>query len=783
MLILDGAMGTEIVRRTGGKVPMGEILNKQAPEVILAIHRDYIEAGADIIETNTFSLNRFKAREAGLGENFPELLKRGIDLARKAAEDSVLVSGSVGPLGKLLYPLGELHPHEAYGAYAEIFRVMAQEGVDILQVETMVDIEEAKIAARAAQEIAPHIPLILSVTFTEEGRTLTGSDPNTAFSVLSKTPATVLSANCGREVEEFVEIAGVLSRKNRPFAIYPNAGLPVKKDGEIFYPMGPEEFADFTERFYEKGASIVGGCCGTTPSHIRALAKRFKGKEVKEGGETENFFFLASRTTLIPFGDGFPFRMVGERINPFGSKKLRPIIEAGDVEGIAEAALSQEREGADALDINLGTRGEKEPGFFAEVVREVSLRVKIPLLLDVKNASSAEEGFKWAPGTPALNSCTAEEKRMEEVLPLVKKYGAAVVAIAIDEKGVAERAKDKLRALEKFMKKAEDMGLSPADIIFDPVVLTASTGPWAVKETLKAIEEAKKLFKIPVILGLSNVSYGLPARKLLNFSFLAMAMERGADAAIMRAKAEAKEWVLASEFLSGRPSKFLEHFSKGVEISLSRKEEPSSPEQALSYAILEGKKQKAYELVLQLLQEKEPMEIMNEILIPAMRKVGELYERKIYFLPQLIASAEAMKRASSLIEKSLKGTGEKRWKIILATVKGDLHDIGKNIARAVLSNFGFEVVDLGKNVPLEEILAAVEKHRPHAVGLSCLMTTSLDEMERATKEIKKRWPRVLVVLGGATVSPRLVREFGGDIYAKDAVDGLKKLKEALEGGH
>ncbi len=783
VLILDGAMGTEVVRRYGGKLPLVEILNRQRPGLILSIHRDYIEAGADIIETNTFSLNRIKAEEAGLEGDFLDLLKRGIFLARKAAGDGVFVSGSVGPLGKLLQPLGELSWEQAYEAYHEVFSTMAREGVDIIQAETMVDLEEAKIAAMAAEEAAPNIPMILSMTFTEDGRTVTGSDPETAFAVLSRTHAEVLSANCGREVEEFLEIAGVLSRTGKPFAIYPNAGLPIKKGETLLYPMAPGEFSEYGEKFYRQGASIVGGCCGTTPEHIRALAQKLKGKSPRREGSPSRFFFLASRTNLLPTGTGFPFRMVGERINPFGSKKLKPLIETRDIEAIAQAAVQQERQGAEALDVNLGREGETSPEFFSAVLREITTRVKIPIFVDVKNLKSAETALKTTPGRAALNSCTAEEGRMEEVLPLVKRYRAAVVAIAIDEEGVAETSEKKLRALEKFLRKAEETGLSPLDIIFDPVVLSLSTGSRGIRETLRAIEEVKRNFPVPIILGLSNVSYGMPGRRTLNRAFLAMAIERGADAAIMSLGEENRKTAMASELLIGKASRFMDLLSRGPQPLSSARPSPTSPEEALRYAITDGNKAQAHTLVLELLEKMEPMEIMNKILIPAMKEVGELYERKVYFLPQLIASAEAMKRASSLIEERLKGEGQKKWKVVMATVKGDLHDIGKNIAKAVFSNFGFEVVDLGKNVPLEDLLEAISREKPHAVGLSCLMTTSLDEMERATREIKKRWPEVLVVLGGATVSPRLVKEFGADIYAKDAVDGLNKLKEALEGGH
>lgn len=780
VFILDGAMGTEILKRTGRKVPLGELLNVEDPQIVYSIHRDYVEAGADIIETNTFSANPFKLKESGIPEAMlNEIIKRGVHLAKEAAGDEALVSGSIGPLGKLLYPLGDITWEQVYDTYYRLSSVMADEGVDLIQIETQIDVEEAKIAVLAARE-ATNLPVIVSITFTEEGRTVTGSDPETAFSILERTGADILSVNCGREVEEFLEFVDILSTKGKPFAVYPNAGLPRRQGDSIVFPMGPEEFLGFAEQFFKKGASILGGCCGTTPEHIRLIAKNFKGRKPISKKGTK-FFFAASRTKLVPAGTGFPFMKIGERINPYGSKKIKPFIENRDVEEIARVAVEQQSNGADAIDINLGLQGEKDPDFFAETLLTVSTRVNVPVFVDVKNPASIKEALKATPGRPVINSCSGERQRMEEVLPLVRRFSSGVVAIAIDDRGVAETVKDKLRILENFLKVAESYGLTPADIIFDPVVLSVSTGSEGVRNTLEAIKEAKRAFNIPVILGLSNVSYGMPKRKWLNLAFLSMAICMGADAAILRVEnEELVSSLYASEFLCGKSRRYIEIFGKRAEVSVMKRREARTEEEALKIAILEGSKNEAFRLTESLLKRKAPLEVLNEILIPAMKEVGDLYEKKIYFLPQLIASAEAMKKASSLIEKNLKGKGEKKWKILLATVKGDLHDIGKNIVKAVLSNFGFNVIDLGKNVPLERIMEEIDAKKPDIVGLSCLMTTTLEEMERAVREIKRKYPGLPVIIGGATVSPRLAREFGADAYGKDAVDALRKAKSLLE---
>jgi len=781
VLILDGAIGTEIARRAGQSFSLGEILNIEQPDLIKKIHSDYVEAGADIIETNTFSANPYKLREIGLSDwMLEEIIKRAVSLAREAAGDRALVSGSIGPLGRLLKPLGEMSWDEAYENYYRISHIMAAEGVELIQIETQIDVEEAKIAVMAAKE-ATKLPVLISMTFTEDGRTVTGTDPFTAFSILEKTEADILSTNCGKEVKEFLEIADVLAKKTKPFAIYPNAGLPIKKGDTIIYPMDPEEFLSFGEEFYKRGASIIGGCCGTTPSHIKLLSHKLKGLPTKKSsGET--FFFAASRTKLVPAGTGFPFVKIGERINPFGSKKIRPFIENKNLEEIVRAAVEQEKAGADGIDINLGIRGEKEPEFFKSAVTEISTRVNIPIFIDVKNPESIEAALKATSGRAVINSCSAEEERMEEVLPLAKKYSASVIAIAIDDRGVAEDVKTKLQVLENFLKKAESYDLSQDNFIFDPVVLSVSTGSEGVKNTLLAIEEVKRNFNLPVILGLSNVSYGMPKRKWLNQSFLAMAICRGADAGILRVENEKLMATLySSEFIYGRSKRFMEIFTKKTEIPVVKSSKPETQEDALKKAIIEGRKEEAYKITVSLLNKMEPMEIMNQILIPAMKEVGELYEKKIYFLPQLIASADAMKRASALIEERLKKEDiPKKWKIVLATVKGDLHDIGKNIVKAVFSNFGFKVIDLGKNVPLEKIIEAIERDRPHVVGLSCLMTTTLDEMKKAVKKIKEKYPELIVIIGGATVSQRLAKEFGADAFGKDAVDALKKIKSLLE---
>ncbi len=795
VLVLDGAMGTEILRRRGEKPEFAEQLNLDEPELILSIHRDYVEAGADIIETNTFSLNLFRLRQLGLGESrLCDYIGKAVELARKAAGDKAFVAGSCGPSGKLAKPLGDAEVEEIFENYYKIARCFAKEGVDLIQFETMIDVFEASIAVRAAKEVAD-LPVLVSMTFTEGGRTVTGSDPETAYHILEASQADVLGANCGKEIEEFVGIAEALRRiSSKPFAIYPNAGLPDIVNGKPVYRMKPEQFINFVEKFRQAGASILGGCCGTTPDFIRLIASRFKGAEPPSKGEGISYFFVASRSRLAKAGQGLAFMKVGERINPFGSKKAAAYLENRDLEGLGAMALSQQKAGADALDINLGRRGEEDPIFFAEAVEVLSSRTVLPFFMDVKNPSSLEEALRFFPGRAAINSCTAEDKAMEELLPLARKFSAAVVGICIDEDGIASTAKEKLRAAEKFVQRAmEEFGLRKSDIIMDPVVLTAGTGSEAVKETLKAIELIKKELGVATIVGLSNVSHGLPSRKHLNSAFLAMAIGAGLDAAIMNVESELlMATAAAAEVLAGRDPaarRYLSLFGPKLETlrtvspaMTAAQEQAGDKRQQLYSAVLEGYSKRARQLTEELLKEGEnPLEILNGILIPAMREVGKLYEERKYFLPQLVASSEAMKQAASVLEGKLKleeKAGRKR-KVLLATVQGDLHDIGKNIVKALFQNFGYEVVDLGKNVAPEQILEEVNRHRPDLVGLSCLMTTTLASMERTVRLLKEHFPDLPVIVGGATVTPAFQKKIGADAFGKDAVDGLKKAKKLL----
>ncbi len=795
VLILDGAMGTEILRRRGEKPEFAEQLNFDEPELILSIHRDYVDAGADIIETNTFSLNLFRLRQLGIGEErLCDYIARAVELARRAAGERAFVAGSCGPSGKLPKPIGDAEVEEIFENYYKIVRCFAKEGVDLIQFETMIDVFEASIAVRAAKE-ASALPVLVSMTFTEEGRTVTGSDPETAYHILEASQADFLGANCGREIEEFVGIAETLRRiSSKPFAIYPNAGLPETVDGKPVYRMKPEQFLPFVEKFRQAGASILGGCCGTTPDFIRLIASRFKGAEPPSKREGVSYFFVASRSRLAKAGESLPFMKVGERINPFGSKKAKKYLEEGDLEGLAAMALSQQRAGADALDVNLGSRGEEDPIFFAQAVEVLSSRTVLPFFMDVKNPPSLEEALRFFPGRAAVNSCTAEDEAMEQLLPLVRKFSAAVVGICIDEEGIASTAKEKLRAAEKFVQRAiEQFGLKKSDVIIDPVVLTAGTGTEAAKETLKAIELIKKELGVSTIIGLSNVSHGLPSRKYLNSSFLAMAISAGLDAAIMNVEDELlMATAAAAEVLAGRDPaarRYIDLFGPKLEtlriasLQIRTAQEAGEDKRHQLYsAVLEGYSRKARQLTEELLGEgEEPLKILNEILIPAMREVGRLYEERKYFLPQLVASSEAMKQAASVLEGKLKleeRAGRKR-KILLATVQGDLHDIGKNIVKALFQNFGYEVVDLGKNVSPEQVLEGVRKHRPDLVGLSCLMTTTLQSMERTVRLLKNHFPKLPVIVGGATVTPAFQKKIGADAFGKDAVDGLKKAKKLL----
>ena len=787
ILILDGAMGTELIRRTGKKFDFPEILNVESPELIESIHRDYIEAGADIIETNTFGGNRIKLDEFGAGHRVKDLNVSAVKIAREAAGSrEIFVAGSMGPIGKLIQPLGELTEHDVYEVYKEQAVALAEGGADLILIETQIDILEAKIALRAAKENTD-LPVAVSISYPMEGGlTVTGSDPEVASITFSSTDVDIFGLNCGGHPIEFVDfIKKILRHSNKPLIVYANAGIPEKHGEKVVYPLGPNEYLQYPIKFYELGANIIGGCCGTTPEHIKLISRALKGRKPLSRPNIKPFFRISSRNSALFIGKDLTFKIIGENINPYGKKRLNNELKEGKLNLAREYARKQESAGAHALDINLGRRGEKDPVFYSNAIRTLQSVTKLPLFIDNSNPDAIEASLKIYAGKPVLNSVNGETH--EILFPIAKKYGASLVLLAMDKRGIPEAAEDRVKIIETLIKKALDAGFTMNDLIADPVVLTISTSQEAVKTTIKTIEMLSDM-GIATTIGLSNLSYGLPARKFLNRAFLPVAVWHGLDSAILNPlDEEMKNLISAIDALTGRDPGmriYIDRYGKQVELKIKEKEQPAlTPEEKLFNSVVEGERVNTIKLTEQLIKSgMNAFDVLNRILIPAMQKVGELYEKRIYFLPQLILSAEAMEGAARILEKHLKldGKASKKAKIVMATVKGDLHDIGKNIVALVLRNYGYEVIDLGKNVDAETIVETARKEKADFIGLSALMTTTMDGMKDVIDLKNELYPDVKVIIGGAAVNEQFAKEIGADAYGRDAIDTVRKIEELMK---
>ncbi len=796
VLVLDGAMGTELLARIGELPEVVETLNVDRPEVVLAVHRAYVEAGADVIETNTFGASPIKLGAAGMADRTEELNRAAVDLARRAAAGAgrrVFVAGSLGPVGELVRPLGPLAPEEVQAAYRRQAKALAQAGVDLLLVETQIDLLEAKLAVLGCREAAPDVPLAVSVTFPMNELTVTGSGAREAGTSLEALPVDLVGVNCGGHPEEFLALlGGLLATTARPLAVYANAGLPEKREGRLVYPLGPEEFSDYAERFADLGASLVGGCCGTTPAHVREMARRLAGRRSgPRARPPEGEFRAASRARLFRAGAGLPLAIVGEAINPFGKSASARKVRQGDMAEVRALARVQEQAGASALDVNLGRAADKEPELMARAVAAAEAASTLPLFVDAMTPEAVEQGLRAAAGKPVINSVHFGAD-WRELFRLARRYGAGVVLLAMDEDGIPDTASGRLAVLERLAERAFQAGLKPWDLICDPVVTSAAAGePSVTLETIRLLAERGFVS----ICGLSNVSHGLPARSVLNAAFLAMAGAAGLDAAIADPRqVRVSETAAAVSALAGRDRAmraFVARFGQRVEELVgaatgqgagAAASGSAAPRQRLEGAVIEGEAAAAASAAEALVAGgMAPMAVVQEVLVPALEEVGRRYEERVYFLPQLMASAEAAQAAAEVVRRAMPpAEAESGPVVVLATVRGDVHDIGKNIVALVLANHGYRVVDLGKNVPAEEILEAALRHGAVAVGLSALMTTTMDAMAEVVRLRDERAPGLKVLIGGAAVSEAFCREIGADAYGKDAVDAVRKLSALLE---
>jgi len=790
-LLMDGAMGS-MLQEAGllpGECP--EEMNVSRAEVVMDVHAKYVEAGADIITTNTFGGTRVKLAEYGLDGRLAELNAAAVRLAREAADKAgrkVYVAAGLGPTGKFMKPVGDMGFDEAYDMFAEQVRALASARPDAIIIETMSDIKEARAAVIAAKENSD-LPVIITMTFQQDLRSLLGTPPDVAVTVLEAAGADVIGANCSLGPEGLYEVAKVMFRvANVPLIFQPNAGLPVLEFGKTVYPAGPDVLADYAGRFIQMGAGIIGSCCGSTPAHTRAMAEkaRMAGERCLPARPEEGITRLASRTKLVRIGGPSMPLIIGERINPTGRPGLTAELSSGKTSMVKKEARGQADAGAGLIDINVGLPGGDEPALMPVVVRAVEESTDLPVVIDSTDPRAIEAALKEVGGKPLVNSVTGDADRLDSILPLVKRYGAAVIGLTIDEHGVPATARKRVEIAQRILAACEAHGIPKHDLVIDPLVLTASAEQAQAVETLKAVGMIRDELGLATSLGVSNISFGLPSRPLINSTFLTMALGYGLDVAMVNPyDVRMGDAVSASAVLTGRDLRAESYISvykkktapKGTS-DIKATAAALSVEDAIRAAVIEGDKENIVPLVEEALAKgMEPLAVGNDCLIPALTEVGRLYETKEFYLPQVMQSAETMKAAFARLKKDMKpGAGGEKGTIVLATVFGDVHDIGKNIVSTLLENHGLRVIDLGKNVPKDTIIDEAEKNNADVIGLSALMTTTMTQMEEVIKERDRRGMKTPVVLGGAVVTEDYAKKVGAAGSSRDALEAVRLIK-------
>lgn len=778
ILFFDGGMGTLLQEQglQAGELP--ETWNLKNPEPIIQIHKAYLAAGADIILANTFGANRFK-----YGEDLEKIVTAGVANAKKAVAESgkkAYVALDIGSTGKLLKPMGTLDFEEAVGVFAEIIRVGEKAGADLILIETMSDTYELKAAVLAAKENST-LPIMATVIFDESKKMLTGASPQVVVSLLEGLGVDALGINCGLGPKQMKKIVKeLLKYASIPVIVNPNAGLPRSENGKTVFDVGAEEFAQDMEEIVTMGAWFAGGCCGTTPVHIQAMVE--KCKEITPVPITpKNYTFVTSYSTAVELG-GRPV-IIGERINPTGKSKFKQALRDHNIDYILEEGVKQEDSGAHILDVNVGLPEIDEAAMMETIVYELQSIMPIPLQIDTTNIEAMERALRIYNGKPMINSVNGKAEVMEQVFPLVKKYGGVVVGLALDEDGIPDTTEGRLAIAEKIYQTGEKYGISRKDIVIDALVMTMSTNNESAKITLDTVKEITARGG-KTVLGVSNISFGLPQRELINSAFFTMAMNNGLSAGIINPNAKAMRQAYDTFcVLGGYDAQCMNYIEKyAVTDTPNTTAKPATAKLNLTDSIIKGLKDQAYRATEEELKTKEPMEIINGELVPALDVVGQGFEKGTMFLPQLLMSAEAAKAGFEAIRQYVQSHGEaqeKKATIVIATVKGDIHDIGKNIVKVLLENYGYEVIDLGKDVPPEKIVeTVVDKHAP-LVGLSALMTTTVVNMEESIKELHKEAPWCKIMVGGAVLTQEYADMIGADFYGKDAMQSVYYAERLL----
>ncbi len=792
IIILDGAFGTELQKRgmPAGVCPEQWVLDH--PESIVSIQKEYIAAGSNAVYTCTFSGNRLKLEEFGLADQVLEINRRLALLSREAVGQSGLVAGDLSITGQFIRPFGSIPFEKAVEVFKEQVKGLLEGGVDLFAIETMTDLQEARAAVIAVKESCA-LPICITMTFDEDGRTLTGTDPVTALITLQSLGADAVGCNCSTGPETMVKFIQQMKPYAKvPLIAKPNAGLPKLVDGKTVFSMNAAEYGDHVNPLLDAGVNLIGGCCGTSPEYIKEINDRVLKVQPSPIGPNSSFSAITSTRKTVFLGFDQPLAIIGERINPTGKKRLQEELRQGKTAEIRRFALEQTEKGAAILDVNVGMPGIDEKIKMVEVVELLSSMVESPLCLDSANPEVLEAALRIYPGRALINSISGETEKMTKLLPVAAKYGAMFILLPLSDGSLPETANERIGIIENVYQEAKKNGIDKEDIIIDGLVLTVSSSQEAAKETLKLIDWTAHNFKANSNIGLSNVSYGLPERGWVNAAFLAMAVGRGLTVAIANPSSELlMNLKMASDVLTGNDEgskNYIKYFSEKVEpdkaVAAGATVNLSSVDQ-IYQGIIKGDKECIISLLEKAINEgREPGVLVDGYLIPAITKVGELYEEKKYFLPQLIQSAEAMKNAFGFLEPLLKDNDDKAFKkkpkVILATVKGDIHDIGKNIVALMLRNYGFEVYDLGKDVPTGEIIATAKALGAHIIGLSALMTTTMVEMEKVISLAKEEGLESKFMVGGAVVTEQYAKEIKADGYAEDAHKAVK-LAQQLAG--
>ena len=810
-LLVDGAMGTQMQEwGLDALEAVPELLCKTHADDITAIHASYIAAGAEVITTNTFSANRLK-----LGDKMSveEAYRRAADCARAAG--APYIAGDIGPTGSLLEPMGTLSFDEAYDIFAEQVRAAVAAECDIILIETMADLREAKAALLAARENST-LPVFVTMTFGEDGRTFLGTTPEIAAEVLSSLGAQAVGFNCSLGPAELTGAARAMASRVRcPLMAQPNAGLPHMENGETVFDVGPEEFARAMGPLLDAGASIVGGCCGTSPRSIELLSKELarRGKPTPRAFKPACVLASAQEAVVLEKGK-HAVAVIGERINPTGKKKLKAALRSGDLDYVIGEAVTQRNSGADVLDVNVGLPELDEPAMLSAVVEKLSATVTLPLVIDSSNPDAIERVVRSYAGKPLINSVNGKRESLDAVLPLAKKYGCAVIGLALDESGIPPTAEGRFAVAEKIVAEAERIGIPREDIVIDCLVMAVATNQSEAMEIVKAVSLVKERLGVRTVLGVSNVSFGIPQRALLNSTFLAAALGCGLDFPILNpSSARYMDTVHAFRVLNMQDEgavRYIEDYADAPDpyaapanaapgattaqttlparseeavcpIAIPESLAPAAKDvEAVVELIMSGRKGPMSAMTEKLLETCDALDVVNEVFIPTLDVVGQKFDAGTFFLPQLMASAEAVKAGFDVVREHVGESGaaiDDGRAIVVATVKGDIHDIGKNIVKMLLENYGYRVIDLGRDVDPSEILRVVREQNVRLVGLSALMTTTVKAMEETIELLHREVPGCSVFVGGAVLTPEYAAQIHADHYSKDAADSARYAEE------